>query len=94
MTSSLFYDIKHVHRSNMCRDERAHLPRVEQPLRVDLVLEGFRAGEGNPEAVRAARRRARHFAGAPASIHAASVRRSSPVISVTLPGGMAFERTA
>jgi hypothetical protein len=37
---------------------------------------------------------ANHGAGAPAAIHAAKVARSSPVISVTLPGGIAFERTA
>ena len=32
--------------------------------------------------------------GAPASIHAASVRRSSGVMSVMLPGGIAFDHTA
>src|SRR5579863_5074195 len=35
-----------------------------------------------------------YFAGAPAAIHDASVIRSAPVISVMLPGGMKFERTA
>src|SRR5262245_47346614 len=35
-----------------------------------------------------------HCAGAPAASHAASNRRSSAVMSVTLPGGMASERTA
>src|SRR5262249_45773543 len=35
-----------------------------------------------------------HCAGAPAASHDASVRRSSGVISVMLPGGMASERTA
>src|SRR5215467_7980866 len=37
---------------------------------------------------------ARYFAGAPASSQAASVARSSGVISVMLPGGMAFDHAA
>src|SRR5580704_7084761 len=65
------------------RETPCYAPAPQDEVRRCWALSGMSVGAP-----------ARYFAGAPASSHAASTARSSGVISVILPGGMALDQAA